>query len=60
VGQLRAATTYIPFFRYLGNTTLVAVLDVMGTVLIVPLVATAFPAWSGAAGTRCFLSPSRS
>ncbi len=33
------ATTYIPFFRYLGNTTLVAVLDVTGTVLIVPLVA---------------------
>jgi multiple sugar transport system permease protein len=32
-------TTYIPFFRYLGNTAFVALMDVTGTILIVPLVA---------------------
>lgn len=33
------ATQFIPFFKYMGNTTFVAILDVVGTVLAVPLVA---------------------
>lgn len=30
---------YIPYFRYFGNTLFVATLDVLGTVLVVPVVA---------------------
>ncbi|EFC97989.1 hypothetical protein CLOSTHATH_03796, partial [Hungatella hathewayi DSM 13479] len=33
------AINYIPFFRYMGNTSLIAVLDVLGTVIACPLVA---------------------
>ncbi len=33
------AVDYIPFFRYMGNTFFVAFMDVLGTVLICPLVA---------------------
>ena len=33
------AINYIPFFRYMGNTTVIAVLDVLGTVVACPLVA---------------------
>lgn len=33
------ASQYIPFFRYMGNTTRVALLDVAGTVLACPLAA---------------------
>ncbi|MEG1195261.1 MAG: carbohydrate ABC transporter permease [Clostridia bacterium] len=33
------ATEYIPFFSYMGNSAIVAVLDVLGTVLVCPLIA---------------------
>lgn len=33
------AIQMIPFFRYMGNTFMVAVLDVLGTVLVCPMVA---------------------
>jgi multiple sugar transport system permease protein len=37
--NFKRAVGYIPFFSYMGNTAFVAVMDVCGTVLSVPLVA---------------------
>ena len=33
------ATRFIPFFSYMGNSTMVAIFDVIGTVIVCPLVA---------------------
>lgn len=33
------AVHYIPFFKYMGNTTVVAVFDVLGTMIVCPMVA---------------------
>lgn len=38
-GNYQRAIDYIPFFRYMGNTTYIAVLDVLGTVIACPMVA---------------------
>ena len=45
------AINYIPFFRYMGNTSLIAVLDVLGTVRWWLM---AFRGWNGEAGICCF------
>ncbi len=37
--NFKTATEYVPFFQYMGNSTFVAILDVIGTVVVCPLVA---------------------
>lgn len=41
-GNFREAVTYIPFFRFLGNTLTVTVLTVLGAVISNPLIAYGF------------------
>ena len=37
--NFKTASEYVPFFRYMGNSTFVAIMDVVGTIIACPLVA---------------------